>query len=59
MITKDDLFEKIRELQQENWDKQDKLNEIYELAKKILNSLTTSDDERKLAYKLMEMIKKW
>lgn len=58
MITKDDLFEKIRELQQENWDKQDKLNEIYELAKKILNSLTTSDDERKLAYKLMEMIKK-
>ena len=58
MITKDDLFEKIRELQQENWDKQDKLNEIYELVKKILNSLTTSDDERKLAYKLMEMIKK-
>lgn len=58
MITKDDLFEKIRELQQENWNKQDKLNEIYELVKKILNSLTTSDDERKLAYKLMEMIKK-
>lgn len=58
MITKDDLFEKIRELQQENWNKQDKLNEIYELSKKILNSLTTSDDERKLAYKLMEMIKK-
>lgn len=58
MITKDDLFEKIRELQQENWDKQDKLNEIYELAKKILNSLTTSEDERRLAYKLMEMIKK-
>lgn len=58
MITKDDLFEKIRELQQENWDKQDKLNEIYELAKKILNSLTTSEDERRLAYKLIEVIKK-
>lgn len=58
MITKDDLFEKIRELQQENWNKQDKLNEIYELSKKIINSLTTSDDERKIAYKLMEMIKK-
>lgn len=58
MITKDDLFEKIRELQQENWNKQDKLNEIYELAKKILNSLTTSEDERRLAYKLIEVIKK-
>ena len=58
MITEDDLYERIRELQQENWDKQDKLNEIYELAKKILNSLTTSEDERRLAYKLIEVIKK-